>query len=107
MKYGDDLVKKLAELALTDRAKVLKLAIETTPEVLEEYQEILALQKRLVAAEATGDTGRALVIRTAYDHRLASLRGSAVVSEYLDILAELNDVAQETAEILNQGLRSE
>jgi len=106
MKYGETLVKAIADSELTVRAKVLKQAIETSPELLREYQDILTLQKRLVAAEAKGETGSAAAIRAAYDRQLATLKGSAVVSEYLDVLAELNDIAQETAEILNQGMRS-
>lgn len=81
----------------------LKALIEAHPQWLEEYQTMLALQKRLVRETVDGSP-RAEKTRREIDVLLAKLETTPAIGEYLDALQELQEDFDAVAAVLNQEL---
>jgi cell fate (sporulation/competence/biofilm development) regulator YmcA (YheA/YmcA/DUF963 family) len=81
----------------------LKAVIEAHPEWMEEYQKMLALQKRLVRETVDGKS-EAAKTQLAIDRILEKLETTPAVLAYLDSLAELQEDFDAVAQILNQEL---
>jgi cell fate (sporulation/competence/biofilm development) regulator YmcA (YheA/YmcA/DUF963 family) len=81
----------------------LKAHIEAHPQWLEEYQSMLALQKRLVR-ETVDHSPRAEKTRREIDVLLAKLETTPAIGQYLDALQELQEDFDAVAAVLNQEL---
>lgn len=101
---GERLVAMIAGSELAERLREIAAAICSDARAMARYGAILDHQKRLVNAEAAGRTERAAQLRAEHEAMLAALVDEPLVAEYLALVEELDDVAQEVAAILNEGL---
>lgn len=103
MSKVDDLLQGFADNKVLANAKKLKSLIESDPLILGRFQQILSLQKQLVNLEfATGV--KQIEAKIHYQNELDQLLETPLVSEYLNDLDELNDLAQMISGILNDTL---
>lgn len=83
---------------------LLKDKIESNPEYFETYQNIIALQKKLVALEAKEDRLNSEPARKEYFAQLDRLSQDIIVNEYLNDLDEFNTLIHEIEKIINISL---
>lgn len=86
-----------------EEAAKLKSLIEAHPRWLEDYQTLIALQKRLVR-ETVDQSSRADETKKAIDRLLEQLESTPAVALYLDALGELQEDFDAVAQIINQEL---
>ncbi|HAM63240.1 MAG TPA: hypothetical protein DCP62_06230 [Erysipelotrichaceae bacterium] len=101
---GERLLQMIDRSEHAERLRKLAVLIASDPELMAEYGALLVLQKRLVAADAGGACELADRLRTEYAAALDGLSAVPAVSEYLALVDELDDIAQEVAAILNEGI---
>jgi len=101
---GERLVAMIRDADLVERLKRLVELIASDSQTMSRYGALLALQKRLVAADYKGDSVLAGRLRAEYEASLEGLSEDPAVAEYLSLLDELDDALQEVAAILNDGI---
>jgi len=101
---GERLVAMIRDADLVERLKRLAELIASDSQTMSRYGALLALQKRLVAADYKGDSVLAGRLRAEYEASLEGLSEDPAVAEYLSLLDELDDALQEVAAILNDGI---
>ncbi|MDD3122558.1 MAG: YlbF family regulator [Candidatus Izemoplasmatales bacterium] len=81
-----------------------KNIIASNPVYLEEYKEILMLQKKLVQEEVKNEVSTSSKLRLEYLFRLEQLKSKPVVKQYLALLDELNQLIHSVEGIINDQL---
>jgi len=102
---GERLVAMIRGTDLVERLKRLASAIASDSQTMSRYGALLALQKRLVAADFNGESSLARQLGTEYAAALEGLSDVPAVAEYLSLIDELDDTLQEVAGILNDGIK--
>ncbi len=103
MNKVDELLNALEGHELIERGKHLKLLIEANPTYIEQFNAVLAMQKQIVQLEyATGELQ--IEAKKRYEFNLQELLDSPLISEYLLIIEELNDLIQTLTSIMNENL---
>ncbi len=104
-------MRKLSELLTMITSSESFQAVETAQkrlidrdDFLLRYQALLDLQKRLVRAEASGQSSKAELIRSEYQKTRIDLENEPIVAIYLEGLAELDDLIHSIGEIINTGI---
>jgi cell fate (sporulation/competence/biofilm development) regulator YmcA (YheA/YmcA/DUF963 family) len=99
----ETLFSLLANHPKLNEAAKCKALIEAHPKWLEDYQTMLALQKRLVR-ETVDHSSHAEQTKEAIDRLLERLENTPAVGQYLDALNDLQEDFDAVAQILNQEL---
>ena len=103
MSKVDELLIVLKDHELIQHGKRLKQLIEDNPAYIEQFNAILAMQKRIVQLEyATGELQ--IEAKKQYESELQELLDSPLISEYLLTVEELNDLVQTITRIFNEAL---
>jgi cell fate (sporulation/competence/biofilm development) regulator YmcA (YheA/YmcA/DUF963 family) len=98
----DDLVRQIESMEEIELLKRLKRSIESSPELLERYQSMLALQKRLVRETVDGKESQAKQTQTAIDDIRNQLENDPIVNEYMNGLASVQETIDLVVDILRQ-----
>jgi cell fate (sporulation/competence/biofilm development) regulator YlbF (YheA/YmcA/DUF963 family) len=105
MSESPSLVQMIRDSELVERVKTFKAILDSRPDYLQEYRNLLSLQKRLIQADQHGNPKEADQIRKTYEEKLSELIGKPVVAEYLHGVEEFNELIREVSEILQTGIR--
>ena len=99
----DELLSALENHELLRRGKQLRRLIEENPQYIEKFNAILDMQKEIVRLEyATGVLQ--IEEKKQYELELQELLDTPLISEYLLIIEELNDLVQTLSNILSEAL---
>jgi cell fate (sporulation/competence/biofilm development) regulator YmcA (YheA/YmcA/DUF963 family) len=94
-------IESMDEIAIT---KSLKQSIECSPELLERYQTMLAMQKRLVRETVDGNQSLANQTKIAIDFIKHQLEDNPIVNEYMNGLASIQETIDLVVDVLNQEI---
>ncbi|PKL01406.1 MAG: hypothetical protein CVV56_00015 [Tenericutes bacterium HGW-Tenericutes-1] len=99
----DELLNALENHELLLRGKQLRRLIEENPSYIETFNAILTMQKEIVRLEyATGVLQ--IEEKKRYELKLQELLDTPLISEYLLVIEELNDLVQTISNILSESL---
>lgn len=99
----DELLSALENHELLRRGKQLRRLIEENSQYIEKFNAILDMQKEIVRLEyATGVLQ--IEEKKQYELELQELLDTPLISEYLLIIEELNDLVQTLSNILSEAL---
>ncbi|MFA5006398.1 MAG: YlbF family regulator [Candidatus Izemoplasmatales bacterium] len=101
---GERLVAMIRASDLVKRLREIAAALSSDARAMARYGAILDHQKQLVNAISAGRSKRAEALRIEHEAMLSALVDEPLVAEYLALVEELDDVAQEVAAILNEGV---
>lgn len=102
----DELYQGLKTNEEINRAQLLKNIITSRPEYLEQFNQILTLQKQIVNLEYSSGAIQSDA-KSQYESLLQELLESPVISEYLSTLEEINDLVQTISSLFNEVLNTE
>lgn len=100
----DDIIFKIKQLESFKQLITLKEKIEQDQKYLDNYQEILAIQKEVVKLEYYQKSQEARVKREVYLEKLEAFKNEIIVFEYLNILDEFSDFIHELENLINQTI---
>lgn len=100
----EELVSQIELMDEIETIKSMKRSIESSPELLERYQTMLALQKRLVRETVDGKESQAKQTQSAIDQIRSQLENDPIVNEYMIGLASVQETIDLIVDILHQEL---
>jgi len=104
MAAGERLIALIAAADEVRRLREIAGAIRQNGIFMARYGDLLALQKRIVSAEARGEGKRAALLRKEYETALSGFSDVPAIAEYLTLLEELDAAVQEAVGIINDGI---
>ncbi|MCF7926103.1 MAG: YlbF family regulator [Candidatus Izimaplasma sp.] len=90
MKELDKLIEKITDQPKVKRFKQLEKIIDQNDELMQEYKKLLNLQKQLVQKKHQ-KTSNVNSLQKTYDAQKKRVETYPLISEYLDLLDEINN----------------
>lgn len=107
MSEKDKLIRLINESEDINRYRRLEKIINDDPNLKQKFAQLKALQKQLVNAKHIGKTEAIAHLQTTYDTLYQSIEDMPLMSDYMALQSDINDMVQYIVKIVEEGLEEE
>ena len=103
----DKLLQLIEDDPVVIRYRQIEEKMNLSKEVKREINQLKAIQKQLINARHIGKTEAIKKFEKDYDEKLLAIESYPLMSEYLSLQEEINDMLQTVLQIIEDGLNNE
>ncbi|HOI85703.1 MAG TPA: YlbF family regulator [Acholeplasmataceae bacterium] len=107
MTEKEKLIQMIEEDEEIQRYKRIELAINQNRELKAKFNELKSVQKQLVNAKHIGKKEAIDAFQTRYDALYEAIEAYPLMSDYLALQSDINDMIQSIVGILEEGLEKD
>jgi len=107
MTEKEKLIQMIEEDEEIQRYKQIELAINQNRELKAKFNELKSVQKQLVNAKHIGKKEAIDAFQTRYDALYEAIEAYPLMSDYLALQSDINDMIQSIVGILEEGLEKD
>lgn len=107
MNEKEKLIQMLQENPDIQRYKRIEMLINQNTELKAQFNQLKSIQKQLVNAKHIGKEEAIKVFQERYDALYESIESYPLMSDYLALQSDINDMIQSIVQILEEGLEKE